>query len=293
MNMVKTVISILVFCAWQITARAQTEAQAGLRKTGMVLLDKNASDAEKLKHAARFLEDFDAEITENGTDWVTPEALPFVSRLTSNDKLTEIFTWALKRSEDSYLAYGLVWTKDKKTGETRTFRLEDKGETLKNTEVKNLGRSNWLGCVYYSITDISKGGKRMFLLLGYGGNTPQVRRKVAEILTFNNVGDVQFGAPVFETPKRKFNRVVLEYNSQATVSMKFDEASQTLFYDYLVPVSDVYVGNPAFYGPNGSYDGFRLKGGKLVFIKDADARNPDQGLGNRSKAVEKKLPPKN
>ncbi len=123
------------------------------------------------------LEDFDLELSENGPDWVTPETLPFVSRLTSDDKLTEIFTWALKRSEDSYLAYGLVWNKNKKTGEVKTFRLEDKGETLKNTEVKNLGRTSWLGCVYYSITDMSKGGKRMFLLGGlrrqYPAGTPQ------------------------------------------------------------------------------------------------------------------------
>lgn len=291
--MLKTAASILFFLGLVAGSSAQTETQAKLRQTGSVLLDKNASDAQKQASAIQFLEDFDLELSESGPDWVTPETLPFVSRLTSDDKLTEIFTWALKRSEDSYLAYGLVWNKNKKTGEVKTFRLEDKGETLKNTEVKNLGRTSWLGCVYYSITDMSKGGKRMFLLLGYGGNTPQVRRKVAEILTFNNVGELQFGAPVFETPKRKFNRVVLEYNAQATVSMKFDKDAQTLFYDYLVPVSDVYVGNPAFYGPNGSYDGFKLKGGKLVFIKDADARNPDQGLGNRSKAVEKKLPPKN
>lgn len=291
--MLKIFAAIPVVLGFAAVSYAQTETQIKLRETGAVLLDKSANDQQKLAEAARFLEDFDLEVTENGPDWVTPQTLPFVSRLTSDDKLTEIFTWALKRSEDSYLAYGLIWTKNKKTGEVKTFRLEDKGETLKNTETKNLGRNSWLGCVYYSITDISKGGKRMFLLLGYGGNTPQVRRKVAEILSFNNVGEVQFGAPVFETPKRKFNRVVLEYSAQATVSMKFDPETQTLFYDFLVPVSDVYIGNPAFYGPNGSYDGFKLKGGKLIFIKDADARNADQGLGNRSKPVEKKLPPKN
>ena len=286
---VSTFLLLFGLAAW---ATGQTDTRARLRETGATLLDKNVTDEQKLANAARFLQGLDEEISENGPDWVTAETLPFVSHLSSDDKLTQIFTWTLKRAEDSYLAYGLVWNKDKKTGEVKTFRLEDKGETLKNTEVKNLGRNSWLGCVYYSITDMSKGNKRMYLLLGYGGNTPQVRRKVAEILTFNNVGEVQFGAPVFETPKRKFNRVVLEYNAQATVAMKFDPETQTLFYDYLVPVSELYIGNPAFYGPNGSYDGFKLKAGRLLFIKDADARNPTEGFGNRSKPVERKLPPR-
>lgn len=290
--MVKPGIVVLLFFLSAGRLHAQTDVSR-LRETGKTLLDKNVSDSVKYVNAARFLKEFEEETAAGGTQWVTAESLPFVSRLTSDDGLTEIFTWALKRAEDSFVTYGLVWNKDKKTGEVKTYRLEDKGETLKNTEVKNLGRNSWLGCVYYSITDISKGSRRMFLLLGYGGNTPQVRRKVAEILTFNNVGDLQFGAPLFETPKRKFNRVVLEFNAKATVSMKFDPETQTLFYDYLVPVSDIYLGNPAFYGPNGSYDGFRLKGGKFIFIKDADARNPTENRGNRSKTVERKLPPRN
>jgi hypothetical protein len=286
-------IPTILFLIWVLarSANAQTESITKLRETGKTLLDKNIPDSVKLRNADQFVKDFEIELLSQGPDWVTTESLPFVSRLSSKDKQTEIFTWALKRSEDSFRSYGLVWRKEKKE-EAKIFRLDDKSETLKNTETKNLTKTTWLGCVYYSITEISKGNKPMFLLLGYGGNTPQVRRKVAEILTFNNVDDIQFGAPIFEKDKKKFNRVVLEFNAKATVAMKFDVESQTLFYDFLVPVSDIYLNNPAFYGPNGSYDAFELKGGKLLFIKDADARNPTDELGNRSKKVERKLPPR-
>ena len=288
MGRISTILFLVLVC---VSANAQTESITKLRETGKTLLDKNVSDSIKLRNADKFINDFEMELLTQGPEWVTAESLPFVSRLTSKDKQTEIFTWALKRSEDSFRSYGLVWRKEKKE-DAKIFRLDDKSETLKNTETKNLSKSTWLGCVYYSITDISKGNKPMFLLLGYGGNTSQVRRKVAEILTFNNVDDIQFGAPIFEKDKKKFNRVVLEFNAKATVAMKFDTESQTLFYDFLVPVSDIYLNNPAFYGPNGTYDAFELKGGKLLFIKDADARNPTDELGNRSKTVERKLPPR-
>jgi len=290
--MVKAVSTVICWFLFLGLASGQTDAVARLRETGKTLLDKNVPDSVKQKNATKFLADFESEILAAGTDWVTPESLPFVSRLVSDDKHTEVFTWALKRAEDSYFNYGIVWSKDRKTGEAKTFRLDDKSETLKNTEVKNLGRTSWLGCVYYAMVDISKGNKRMFLLLGYGGGSPQIRRKVAEILTFNNVGEVQFGAPIFQTPKRNFNRVVLEYNAKASVSLKYYPEANMIVYDFLAPMSDTYIGNPAFYGPVGSYDGFRLKGGKFIFMKDVDARNPTENRGNRAKAVEKKLPPR-
>lgn len=271
---------------------AQTEAVVKLRELGKTLLDKNVSDSVKYINAEKFQKAFEEEVEAKGPNWVTGDALPFVSRLTADDKNTDIFTWALKRAEDSYKSYGFLWTKDPKTNESKVIRFEDKSENIKNPETKNLGRVSWLGCVYYSLVDISKGKKKMFLVLGYGGHTPQVRRKVAEIISFNNVGDVQFGAPIFEKENRKFNRVVLEFNSKATVALKFDVQQQTLFYDFLVPIDNKYIGNPAFYGPNGSYDAFKLKGQKLTFIKDADARNETDERGNRTKSVEKKLPPR-
>lgn len=274
------------------SVNAQTETQTRLRDIGKTLLDKNTPDSIKFANAIKFQNQFEAEVNEQGADWVNQESLPFVSRLTSNDKSTEIFTWALKRAEDSYKSYGFVWTKATKKTESKIIRFDDKSETIKNPEIKNLGRASWLGCVYYSIVDISKGKKKMFLVLGYGGHNPLVRRKVAEIISFNNVGDVQFGAPIFEKDKRIFNRVVLEYSAKASVTMKFDTEKQTLFYDFLAPVSDIYLGNPAFYGPVGAYDAFELKGHKLIFIKDADARNETDESGNRSKKVERKLPPR-
>lgn len=274
-----------------VVAFAQSEAQIALRNLGKTLLE-NGVDSIKTATALKFQSQFETEVNANGPDWVNTQSLPFVSHLSSDDKTVDVFTWVMKREDESFKHYGFAYVAATKKKPARIVRFDDKSETIKNPETKNLGSKTWLGCVYYSIKDISKGKKKMFLVLGYGGHNPQVRRKVAEIISFNNVGDVQFGAPIFEKDKRKFNRVVLEFNAKATVAMKFDEKTQTLFFDYLVPIDNRYVGNPAFYGPNGSYDAFELKGQRLVFIKDADARNETEERGNRSKEVEKKLPPR-
>ena len=132
----------------------------------------------------------------------------------------------------------------------------------------------------------------MYLLLGYGGHYPPVRRKVAEIFTFSNTGEVQFGAPIFQTETKTYNRVVLEYSTKANVSMKYYPERRTLVYDFLAPQSEKHLGNPAFYGPVGSYDGFELKGKTFRYVKDVDARNPDENKGNAVKPVEKKIPPR-
>lgn len=280
-----------VFLLLSFLLRAQTQQQLMLRDLGKTLLDTKVPDSTKYKNAERFLNGFEAEVLASGPEWVNQSVLPFVSRLSSDDKTLEVFTWNLKRAEDSFKSYGFAWVSDKDK-EPRIIRFEDKSESVKNPETKNLGAKSWIGCVYYSLKDISRGKKRMYLLLGYGGSNPQVRRKVAEIITFNSMGDIQFGAPIFEKENRKFNRVVLEFNAKATVAMKFDEEQKTLFFDFLVPIDNKYIGNPAFYGPNGSYDAFQLKGQRLVFVKDADARNKTEEWGNRNKKVEKKLPPR-
>ena len=285
------ILWLLIFTGMSvINSFAQPVSLNKLALEGQVLLDRNIPDSLKIVAAADFIRDFELYLKRYGPDSVNTTSLPFVSRLTSPDKLTEVFTWNLKRAEDSFIHYGLVLNKNKKTGETKLFRLEDKGETIKNPETKNLGKSSWMGCLYYSITDISKGKKPMYLLLGYGGNTPQVRRKVAEIISFNNVGDIQLGAPIFQKENKTFNRVVLEYNAKATVSLKYFPESSLLIFDFLVPVSDIYLGNPAFYGPDGSYNGFLKKGGKFIFVQDVDARNPTENKGNRTKQIERKLP---
>jgi hypothetical protein len=263
-----------------------------LRERGSKLLDAKLTDQEKKPHADFFLKGLELFLEENGPDSVSVQSLPFMSCLSSPDGLVRVYTWALKRSDDSYQNFGLVYVKPAKKGEPRIFVLDDKSETLKNTELKNLGRNSWLGCVYYGMYEISKGSRPMYLLLGYGGHYPPVRRKVAEILTFSNTGEVQFGAPVFQTETKTFNRIVLEYSAKANVSMKYYPERRMLVYDFLAPQSEKHLGNPAFYGPVGSYDAFELKGKIFKYVKDVDARNPDENKGNTAKPVEKKIPPR-
>ena len=285
---------ILLFLFWAsllIDAAGQVTLSA-LRDMGSGLLAEQKTDEEKTISSEAFLQGLTDFLIENGPDSITTQALPFVSCLVAPDEAVRIYSWALKRADDSYRCFGIVYARLRKKEAPRIFVLEDKSELLKNVEQKNLGRSSWPGCIYYALHPITKGSKPMYLLLGYGGHYPPVRRKVAEVLTFSNTGEVQFGAPVFKKENKVFNRVVLEYSARANVSLKFYPETRTLVFDFLAPQSEKHLGNPAFYGPVGSYDGFQLKGKTFTFIKDIDMRNPDENKGNTQKPAEKKLPPR-
>jgi hypothetical protein len=278
-------VVLWTFADGQITLSA-------LKEIGSGLLSEQEPDEEKKVSAEAFLQGLTDFLTENGPDSVTTQALPFVSCLVSPDETVRVYSWALKRADDSYRCFGIVYSKPERREAPRIFVLEDKSELLKNVEQKNLGRTSWPGCIYYAIYPIAKGARPMYLLLGYGGHYPPVRRKVAEVLTFSNTGEVQFGAPLFKKENKIFNRVVLEYSALANVSLKFYPELRTLVFDFLAPQSEKHLGNPAFYGPVGSYDGFQLKGKTFTFIKDIDMRNPDENKGNTQKPVEKKIPPR-
>lgn len=285
--------AILFLLAVSLLADAAGQATlSGLRSLGSGLLGEQLTDDEKKVSAEAFLKEFTDFLTENGPDSVTTQALPFVSCLASPERTVRVYSWALKRADDSYRCFGIVYSRLDKKEAPRLFVLEDKSESLKNAEQKNLGRTSWLGCIYYGLYPIAKGPKPMYLLLGYGGHYPQVRRKVAEVLTFSNTGEVQFGAPIFKKENKVFNRILLEYSARANVSLKFYSEERKLVFDFLAPQSEKHLGNPAFYGPVGSYDGFMLKGKTFTFVKDIDMRNPDENKGNTQKPVEKKLPPR-
>ena len=72
------------------------------------------------------------------------------------------------------------------------------------------------------------------------------------------------------------SRVVFSYTSQATMSLRYEPAKRMIVYDHLsgpkVPGSG--SSDPALSGPDGSYDGYRFRGGRWQWYGDLNMRSP-------------------
>lgn len=110
------------------------------------------------------------------------------------------------------------------------------------------------------------------MLLGIDFGNPVITRKIIDVLSFTPDGRIVFGRKLFASGDLTKYREVLEYSSEAVISLKF-LTDKSIIFDHLVPVSSSLKGKKEYYGPDFSYDAYNLEKGIWRFKSDVDARN--------------------
>lgn len=197
------------------------------------------------------------------------DSLKTISILTSPDKRFRIFSWHVKNNDGSYRFYGTI---QMNTGGPLVMHpLEDYSPLLKNSEDSVTDNHKWLGALYYKIIPVQAAAP-YYILLGWKGNTIESTKKVIEVLSFKNNKPV-FGAPVFAGDGKNRKRVVFQYTRQASMMLRYIPDENLIVFDHLVPPDKKMAGNFDTYGPDLSYDGYKLKNGKWQFVENLDMRN--------------------
>jgi hypothetical protein len=202
------------------------------------------------------------------------DSLTMIGKVHSTDQKLNVYTWYVKQAKGNYLYYGFIQNNSggNKKPDIKVYSLTDKSKGMKNPEMQSLSADNWLGCVYFSSYFFSYKRVNYYTLLGYAFNNDFSNKKIIEVLTFNKEGDPLFGGD-FQLDLQNVKRVILEYSAQVVATIKYDEKLQMIVTDHLSPFEPMFSGNYRFYGPDGSYDGYKFQKGTFVLQKDIDARN--------------------
>jgi len=99
---------------------------------------------------------------------------------------------------------------------------------------------------------------------------------VIDVLYFDEQGNPQFGAPIFDNGKRKFSRIIFEYSAKVSMVMRYVPESDMIIFDHLSPSEPRYSNDYRFYGPDFSYDGFKFEKGRWALKSDLDMRNSER-----------------
>ena len=102
-------------------------------------------------------------------------------------------------------------------------------------------------------------------MFGFDGFSFFEKRKVLDVLTFRENGDPLFGASVFNRPTPE-KRLILQYSAEAPIRLNWDEQYQMILYDHLIPIPSPF-GRGLTMVPDGSYEGFKIEKGKLVYVE--------------------------
>lgn len=193
-----------------------------------------------------------------------------IKTLSDDNKVVCVTTMVKLKDESCYYCGFIAYLK----GENDiTFTQLIQSENKENPMFTDYNCTNWYGAVYYEI--IKAGGKKdpEYAFLGWDGADLFINRKVFEQVKFNSE-DIPIWGGNFECERRKgCKRLVFEYSEKAAMSLTYNKKMKMITADHLSPSMPKYSGNPAFYGPDFSFDGWIYEDSVWRYLPDIDAKN--------------------
>lgn len=192
-----------------------------------------------------------------------------MSRVDAPDGKFRLLTWNVPYANGSHLFEGFLLVQDKKR--RVLYELRDMTPKIENASFKMLGADYWYGALYYTVVPVKRGGKTWYTLLGWKGFSNVETRKVIDVLSFKGVVP-QFGAPLFGDGRVKRTREVFGFSFQSSMSLKWEQPFNRIVLDHLSPMKPEFAGQPAFMGPDLSYDAYVWERDHWLYQRDVDAR---------------------
>lgn len=202
------------------------------------------------------------------------DSLKSISIQSSSDKRFRIFGWHVMNNDGSYRYYGTIQM-NKPDGKLELFPLIDYTSVFKNPSDSATTHDKWFGAQYYKIISVLNNVPiPYYVLLGWKGNTIKSTKKIIEILYFKD-DKAHFGMPVFDgdPDNLKKKRIIFEYDRRASMFLNYEPTTNTIVFDHLAPPDPQLKGKFELYGPDFSYDGFKLVNGRWKFITDLELKN--------------------
>jgi hypothetical protein len=218
-----------------------------------------------------------------------------VSVLTAPDGSFRIFSWYIPLSNSQFEYFG--YFQFRQAGkEPVLYPLTDKGYQIEEPQFASLDHENWYGAYYTELIHRKEKRKDYYVLLGWRGDNPLTRKRIIEPLKLMERGRPAFGEPVFRFENNRHKRIIFEYSSRVSMSIRYEEhlvpgtrrAQDIIIFDRMGPTQNYLQGNYQFYVPETNiFDGFRFEDGKWIFVSDIDAKN------QRRNPVPRPIPPTN
>ncbi len=281
---------LYIFLSLNIFAHAQKgDSIKGVYANQIFKLKSIASDAFYSKKEAdrmaankEFIKAIEAIAASKGALDFPFDSIKDISTLSPKDKKFKLITWNVPKDDQTHLFFGFLLVNNSKRikkgfmkYETISgyeyFKLLDVSGTVNNPETFIGTPPKWFGMLYYELIE----NEEYYTLLGWDGNNKLVQRKFIDALYFKSDGTPVFGRDMFRIPRKSPRRLMFEYSSDVTMSLKYIEKNGSIVYSHLGPREEgtIMEGLPQYYGPDGSFDSMVQKKGRWVVVEDIDARN--------------------
>jgi hypothetical protein len=235
-------------------------------------IQQGKTDSARLKANQKFTDLFKIILSDKKSFNENFDSLTNVSVKTSPDEKFRIYTWVVPGTgNSSYQYFGFIQLMKDTT--LRLISLQDSTDSISKPESEKLTPSKWLGAIYYSIIPVKRGRKNYYTLIGWKGKDQKVNQKVLDVFYIDGQ-NLKFGYPLFKTGSVYKNRLIFSFNSQISMTLRFDKNFDGIILDHISDKSGAS-------GPDGTYDAFVLKKGRWILKEDVDVRTkwqPNENL---------------
>ena len=175
------------------------------------------------------------------------------------DSSFRIFTWQLFVDDEHYQYFGAI---QRRGSDLKLFPLVDRSLQMIDSQAA-MSPSEWYGALYYNIHQFDTPTGRRYLLFGFDGYRFFDKRKVIEVMDFDERGQPRFGHyPTFQQvdpktlePTDTLHRIVLEYNAESSVGSNYNPVEEAIIHDFLVEMGNPYNKQLSHY-PDGTFIGY-------------------------------------
>ena len=237
----------------------------------------NESDVERRNANYAFIKTLVTALKTTNSFLYPFDSVKTITILNSPDNRFRLLTWHVTNDDGSYRFYGTIQM-NTPTGNLKLFPLEDYSPLLKNPEDSVTDSHKWFGAQYYKIVPVYAQNP-YYVLLGWKGYTDKSTKKVIEVLSFRDEKP-EFGMALFDGNGKTRKRVVFEYTRQASMLLRYVPERNLIVFDHLSPPNPDLKNQRETYGPDLTYDGYRLRNGRWVYSENLDMRNVPQNEDN-------------
>jgi hypothetical protein len=248
------------------------------------LIWKQKTDKDKLIANDSFLKQFQAILDSNVSATLLLDSISGITQVASGDGKIKIFTWNVPMLDGTNKYFGFIQLINSNIS---VIKLTSVGYDSDDFSNATFTAQSWYGALYYKLIETKINECTIYTLLGWDGYTTESDRKIIDVISFDNAGNITFGMPVFKTAQGIKSRIVLEYSEKANALLRYDyqairiekrkkikkESVWLIVMDRLIPIDPSLKGKLKYYVPAGDvYDGF-IWNNYWVLVEDVEVAN--------------------
>ena len=200
------------------------------------------------------------------------ENLRFLGQIIAPDRKLKIITWNvfMQNSPNRYYCYIINRGEKKKANTIRVLTGMNREEPVRQDIVYT--PENWYGALYYAIQPFRNNKKVYYVVLGFDYGNLKVSRKIIDILSFSQDGNVSLGLDCFVRDKETKLREVLEYSPEGIVSLRMED-NKTIVFDQPAMIKTGHGDGQELSAAGIFLNGYVLRKGMWEFVSGLDLKN--------------------